>query len=200
MSLEPFAVCQLSDSSTKCEVCKSLNMSLSAPTSHHIILFCAADYITLIVLINHLLSTYIHTHKLFNGPWSGTIRVGRYQKKHSPNHTHPLKSSGFCGTGEDNGGRGTDSPGGHHPIRTNGAPTPITPHFYNRMPFLPQPSQIVMAWDRLHRIMLSCIPGGLVFGLAKSVVWRDWRQIGLGPPRRDVTVVRWVGLDGVNWA
>ena len=25
----------------------------------------------------------------FNGLWSGTTRVGRYQKKHSPTHTHP---------------------------------------------------------------------------------------------------------------
>ena len=26
----------------------------------------------------------------FNGLWSGTTRVGRYQKKHSPTHTHPV--------------------------------------------------------------------------------------------------------------
>jgi len=25
----------------------------------------------------------------FNGRWSGTTRVGWYQKKHSPTHTHP---------------------------------------------------------------------------------------------------------------
>ena len=37
-----------------------------------------------------------HTHpqqqqqqRPFNGLWSGTTRVGRYQKKHSPTHTHP---------------------------------------------------------------------------------------------------------------
>ena len=29
-----------------------------------------------------------HTQPL-NGPWSGTTRVGRYQKKHSPTYTHP---------------------------------------------------------------------------------------------------------------
>ena len=30
-----------------------------------------------------------HTHtQPFNGPWSGTTRVGRYQKKHSPTHAH----------------------------------------------------------------------------------------------------------------
>ena len=30
-----------------------------------------------------------HTHNHFNGLWSGTTRVGRYQKKHSSTHTHP---------------------------------------------------------------------------------------------------------------
>ena len=31
-----------------------------------------------------------HTHtQPFNGLWSGTTRVGQYQKKHSPTHTHP---------------------------------------------------------------------------------------------------------------
>ena len=31
-----------------------------------------------------------HTHtQSFNGHSSGTTRVGRYQKKHSPTHTHP---------------------------------------------------------------------------------------------------------------
>ena len=35
-------------------------------------------------------STNTHTHtQPFNGLWSGTTRVGRYQKKHSPTHTHP---------------------------------------------------------------------------------------------------------------
>ena len=34
--------------------------------------------------------THTHTHtQPFNSPWSGTTRVGRYQKKHSPIHTHP---------------------------------------------------------------------------------------------------------------
>ena len=31
-----------------------------------------------------------HTHtQPFNGLWSGTTQVGRYQKKRSPTHTHP---------------------------------------------------------------------------------------------------------------
>ena len=31
---------------------------------------------------------YTHTQP-FNGPWSGTTRVGQYQKKHSSTRTHP---------------------------------------------------------------------------------------------------------------
>ena len=31
----------------------------------------------------------------FNGLWSGTTRVGRYQKKHSPTHTHPDHQTSF---------------------------------------------------------------------------------------------------------
>jgi len=37
-----------------------------------------------------LLFSLTHTHtQPFNGLWSGTTRVGRYQKKHSPTHSHP---------------------------------------------------------------------------------------------------------------
>jgi len=39
---------------------------------------------------NQLAQTHTHTQP-FNGLWSGTTRVGRYQKKHSP--THPSWSS-----------------------------------------------------------------------------------------------------------
>jgi len=40
--------------------------------------------------------TLTHTHaQLFNGLWSGTTRVGRYQKKHSPTHTHPDHRTSF---------------------------------------------------------------------------------------------------------
>jgi len=31
----------------------------------------------------------------FNGLWSGTTWVGRYQKKHSPIHTHPDHRASF---------------------------------------------------------------------------------------------------------
>ena len=40
--------------------------------------------------------THTHTHtQPFNGLWSRTTRVGRYQKKHSPTHTHPDHRTSF---------------------------------------------------------------------------------------------------------
>jgi len=39
-------------------------------------------------------NTHTHTQP-FNGLWYGTIRVGQYQKKHSPNHTHPDHQTSF---------------------------------------------------------------------------------------------------------
>ena len=38
--------------------------------------------------------THAHTQP-FNGLWSGTTWVGRYQKKHSPTHTHPDHRTSF---------------------------------------------------------------------------------------------------------
>jgi len=46
----------------------------------------------------YLLKTHTHTHthtQPFNGLLSGTTRVGRYQKKHSPTHTHPDHRTSF---------------------------------------------------------------------------------------------------------
>ena len=43
--------------------------------------------------LNHLCN-YTHTQP-FNGLWSRTTRVGRYQKKHSPTHTHPDHQTSF---------------------------------------------------------------------------------------------------------
>ena len=36
-----------------------------------------------------------HIQQPFNGRLSGTTRVGRYQKKHSPAHTHPGQRTSF---------------------------------------------------------------------------------------------------------
>jgi len=41
-----------------------------------------------------LLVTHTHTQP-FSGLLSGTTRVGRYQKKHSPTHTHPDHRTSF---------------------------------------------------------------------------------------------------------
>jgi len=42
----------------------------------------------------HWINTHARTQP-FNGLWSGTTRVGRYQKKHSPTHTHPDHRTSF---------------------------------------------------------------------------------------------------------
>jgi len=53
-------------------------------------------------------------------------------------------------------GRHMDNPGGRHSIRTNQQSTSINPPSLCQLPFLPQPSQFILAWDR-HRSMLDCI-------------------------------------------
>jgi len=59
---------------------------------------------------------------------------------------------------EDNRGICTDNPSGRQPVRTMGA---LTSSVIPPLPLLPQPSQFTPAWDR-HRIMLACMPSGLV--------------------------------------
>ena len=71
-----------------------------------------------------------------------TTRVSQWQKK---------SFSGPCGAREDNRGRHTDNPAGCQSIRINEWPTCIIPHSLHRMPFLLQPSQFILAWDR-HQI------------------------------------------------
>ena len=47
-------------------------------------------------LYAHTAHAQAHTHtQLFNGLWSGTTRVGWYQKKHSSTHTHPDHRTSF---------------------------------------------------------------------------------------------------------
>ena len=44
----------------------------------------------------YIITTPPPTHtQPFNGLLSGTTRVGRYQKKHSPTHTHPDHRTSF---------------------------------------------------------------------------------------------------------
>jgi len=58
-------------------------------------------------------------------------------------------------------GRHTDNLGGHHSVRTNQQSTSTNSPILCRMPFLSQPCQFILAWDR-HRNMLHCIPCGLI--------------------------------------
>jgi len=44
--------------------------------------------------ISQLIDRHTHT-QTFNGLWSGTTRVGQYQKKHSLTHTHPDQRTSF---------------------------------------------------------------------------------------------------------
>jgi len=73
-------------------------------------------------------NTHTHTHtQPFYGPFSGTTRVSRCQKR----------TSGLDGAGEINGGRHTDHLGGRHSIRTNQCPPPPSPHIFLRATCLP---------------------------------------------------------------
>ena len=95
-----------------------------------------------------------HTHRAVLQPLSGTTRVSRYQKRHSPTHTRNVLWESviildFMRCGEDNRGKCANNPAGRHPIWTNNAPTSIIPPILHRMPFLPQPFQF----------MLDCISG-----------------------------------------
>jgi len=46
---------------------------------------------------------------------------------------------------------------GTTPSELTAPPPPKSPSFLHRMPFLPQPSQFFLAWDR-QRFILACIP------------------------------------------
>ena len=97
-----------------------------------------------------------HTHNHFMAPFSGTTQVNQCWKK---------SSSGLYGSREDMRGRHIDNAAGRHSIRTNQQPASLIPPFLRRMPFLPQPSQFILAWDR-HQICW----------LAYPVAWLLWKQ------------------------
>jgi len=146
----------------------------------------------------HLKHTHTHTHshiQPFYDPLSGTTRVSRYQKRHSPTHTwNVLWESviilNFVRCGEDNRGRCTDNPAGRHHIRTvDGGPTSIITQILCRMLFLPQPSQFILAWDS-HQI---CWIAYLEAWLGGPFTWStDWISFDCG--------CRWVLPSGRNVA
>jgi len=84
-------------------------------------------------------------------------------------------SSGFYGAGKDNRGRRTENLSGRHPTRTIDATTLIIPPLLHWMPFLPQPSQFILARDR-HWIILAFIAGGLVWNDIHQEISRDKNQ------------------------
>jgi len=59
-------------------------------------------------------------HNHFYGPFSGTTRVSRCQKR----------TSDVMVQGKSDRGRHTNHPAGRHSIRTNQCPPPPSPHFY----------------------------------------------------------------------
>ena len=59
----------------------------------HLICQCSGHF-----WCSHTVVTFCDEHahtQPFNGLWSGTTRVGRYQNKHSPTHTHPDRQLSF---------------------------------------------------------------------------------------------------------
>jgi len=97
----------------------------------------------------------------FYGPFSRTTRVSRCQKK---------SSSGLYGAMENNRGRHTDHPAGRHSIQTNQRPTSVIPPFLCRIPFLPQPSHFILAWDGHQICWLACPVGRLGLYSALQII------------------------------
>jgi len=129
---------QLGISWTICKSCASHSREITMPATHHSFFYRLG---ALLMPNQQCQNTHTHTEP-FYGHFSGTTRVSWCQKK---------SSCGLYGAREDNRGRHTDNPAGRHSIRTNQPPTSIIPPFLCRMPFLLQPSQFILAWDR-HQI------------------------------------------------
>jgi len=91
--------------------------------------------------------SHIHTHPFYGTfpglPWQAGIRRNLLMD--------------FMVKGKINRGRHTDRPAGRHSMRTNRRPPPSSPHFLCRMPFLPQPSHFILAWDS-HEICWIAYP------------------------------------------
>jgi len=75
----------------------------------------------------------------------------------------------FLGQNEDNTGRHTNNPdklAQRHPIQTNWCPYLCHPHHFYALPFLVQPSQFILAWDRHQICWLAC-----------PVAWLDYLML-----------------------
>jgi len=88
------------------------------------------------------------TPQPFYGPFSRTTQVSQCPKK---------ASSGLYGPREDNKRQTPTIRVGATPSGLISSPPPSIPQVLRRMPFLPQPSQFILAWNR-HRNVLDCIP------------------------------------------
>jgi len=127
--------------------------------------------------------THTHTHQFYD-PFSSTIQVSQCQKK---------SSSGFYGAREDKQ-RQTHRPSSWAPLhpdqsaptgcwlvwmewRPAGPPTSIIPPpFLRQIPFLPQPSHFILAWDR-HQICWIAYPVALWNTKYVSIQFQQWMMI-----------------------
>jgi len=100
-----------------------------------------------------------HTHTtIFAALFPGLPGVSQCQMKKS--------SSVLYGAREDKRGRHTDNLAGHHSIRTIHL---HHPPFLHQIPFLPKPSQFILAWCR-HQICWLAYP---VAWLTLSMDWKS---------------------------
>jgi len=85
------------------------------------------------------------------------------------------RSSGLRGARGDIRGRciPTICPAGRHSIWSSQRPTSLIPPFLCRMPFLPQPSQFILAWNR-HQICWLAYP--LAWFLLQVNLWGMWHR------------------------
>jgi len=90
-------------------------------------------------------------------------------------------SSGLYGARGDIRGRHTDNPAGCHSIWTSQWPTSLIPQFLRWMPFLSQPCQFILAWDR-HQVCwiaypvawLNCWSSGIIILMRLHAMLHCW--------------------------
>jgi len=83
---------------TRCKQSAPCFSQITTPTPHHSIFTDRMLFLTPNQLCQSTegIDNNCNTHtQPFNGLLSGTTRVGRYQKKHSPTHTHPDDRTSF---------------------------------------------------------------------------------------------------------